>query len=185
MAPLEFLGTLPDYFWLHYDVLLNRWKRYCNKLDVILFDEIEDSVDAFCRCIGIDQSGLTRLEDRANASLSPASLEIVRRLGMYDLSEGTRGAVLRTVRAFESKHSDGGGAVFPASVKTLIMDRFEASNGRLTTILGRQGQVLFPPPVTAAVASGDLPGGATLLQDFVGPLLRVLDRSARRKEKAP
>lgn len=182
MSPLEFLGTLPEYHWLYYDTLYSRWRVACHKVDLVLFDEVEDSIGEFCRCAGIDQSRLNQPQRKANSSLSAGSLEIVRHLGMATLAPRTRMIVLRTLEAaaFTSKKH---APVFPASIKHLIMERFLQSNKRLSQdILGRLDAELFAPAEHVHVAAGVPPDTQILLQQFVGPLLRNLDRRARQKE---
>ena len=181
MSPMEFLGTLPEYFWLKYDDVYRRWKPFCTGIDMVVFDEIEDSVDAFCARAGIDQNGLIRPESGDNSSLSALSLEIVRHLGMANLSQATRGKVLRAVRAFEAERPGVGTAVFPASVKKLIMERFDQSNRNLSLILGRGKRApLFAPVAPVQVEAASLPDSQTLLRELVAPLLRTLDRQDRR-----
>ncbi|MDQ3560246.1 MAG: hypothetical protein M3453_13885 [Pseudomonadota bacterium] len=182
MSPLEFLGTLPEYHWLYYDTLYFRWREASPKVELVLFDEVQDSVQEFCRRIGIDQSLLVQPARKANSSLSAGSLEIVRHLGMAALSPQTRMAVLRSLNAaaFTSKHPT---PVFPASVKNLIMERFYDSNRRISQeILGRLDAELFPPAEHARFVRRALPDGQTLLGEFVAPLLRSLDRRSGRKE---
>jgi hypothetical protein len=174
MSPLEFIGTLPDYNWLYYDVLITRWSKYVETIDVPIFDEVEDSVAEFCRLAGIVQAALSPLDENANSSLSAVDLEIVRHLGMAQLSPQMRLRILKTLR--EAKlGSPNSGPIFPASVKRLILERFEESNRASAKILGRS-PVLFKPVDDYPYVASTLPDSYTLMRQFVAPLLAKLNR---------
>ncbi len=143
-TPVEFLSHLDDFYWICYFDTLERWaaKLGRERVHVRVFEagQIEDPVADLC-----DLCGMRALLDvevgKLNESLPADQVEILRRLGLNEHSDGMRWAVQRALMKVPSTAS---AEIFPRSIRSLILGKYATQNQKVAErYLHRPDKVLF------------------------------------------
>jgi len=126
MDPMEFLECIDDFYWIKYNKNIENWKS------VVGMDKIKISV------MGSDQVGgflkfsvpgwkIFEKEKKDNSSMSPESIEIIRRLGIFDLKPRERMKIINAVKSVvpnTSKYKH----IYSRSLRKMIVSYYNDGN---------------------------------------------------------
>jgi len=177
MSPEEFLLTLGDYHWLHYDTLLDRWSgllgEACVQVGVMERAGLRDTSEDFLRRTAIGP--LPAPKGNGNESIPAAALAILRHLSIVDLPTGQRIALQRALREAVLPKMPKGMNIYPSHIRNRIIDLYAESNAAVAhRYLKRSDGVLFKEqhcPPDAPYDKCVLPPSEELLSKHIAPLI--------------
>jgi hypothetical protein len=143
--PVEFLGHLDEFHWIHYFDTIERWAKVVGKdrmhIRIMERGQIQDPIADMCDICGVDFLLENSLAKRANESLPAAQLRILRDLGIMQYSPDVRLMVMEAVRKIPAPPEID---VYPSAIRRMIMNRYAPGNGMVAEIyLGRKDRILF------------------------------------------
>ena len=132
MTPQEFLGCLDEFYWLDFETMLGLWEGALGKdrvhVRVIEKGQVTDAIGDFFDLAGIDASKLKMDAALQNDSLPTEMLEYVRGLGMYEIKNPERVAIIEFLQAVAKATDCKAKTVYTAGERQAVLDRFAASN---------------------------------------------------------
>ena len=182
----EFLERRPQFHWIHYDALIDRFSQAFGAENVILrvFERgemPEGPIAAFCADIGLTtQTGLATPAPQ-NASLTPVCSEFLRTLPLGDIKPEHRALIERAAftldRQIRARRSADAGHLMCHDTRAGVLADYAAGNQTVArTRFGRDALFREPlPPRDAPLSDQRLPGDSyQLITEFVAPLLTAL-----------
>lgn len=170
MNSMDFLNTLPDYYWLDYHWLASRWAEKLGDNNVYLYRSDTDNLGKFSAAV-LPEINLVA-GPRKNDSMPFEALEIVRHLSLMDLKHHARTRIIEALRTVyqNGQHQP---QIYPINIRQMIVDRYEASNSIVCKKYFAGEPFLFQP------ISGDdkyytpkLPDSENLLREVIAPMLK-------------
>lgn len=181
-----FMERAEDFHWTDYDRVLTHLEGIFGQENLLpyVFEKSQmpnGPVAAFCEKIGLtDLSGLTPAP-HVNSSHSPAVAEFVRLLPFGEAPDKFRAKLEAAVQQVDKTLDHPQGAhstlLLDSAQRSAIMARHAKGNANVARrYFGREELFLEPlPPADAPLAEMVLPAdSATLMQDFVAPMIRAL-----------
>lgn len=141
MTPDEFLRTIDDYHWLHYDRLIKRWSAKIGRENVRVSVMGKAQVTAFVSSF-IPELVLDEEPTSKNQSISFAALDLIRRVDIFDMKPLQRIRIAEIARGIHNENIKA--VIYSPEQRRAIMEKFEDGNRRTADLLGLDH--LFQPP---------------------------------------
>jgi hypothetical protein len=176
----QFLACLPEFEWIDFERLLDRWAGILgeNAVNVAVLEkgQVHDVVEHFLTILGVPADGLDFETRRRNDSMPVYNLEIARLLGLFDLKPEQRTRVIRALRTGLAHLAPEARTVFSPDERLRVLDQFEQSNQAVARrFLKRERLFLEPRP------SPDDPwyqhpplSNEELTRDWIAPVIHQL-----------
>ena len=182
----EFMARSDEFHWAHYDRLLTQLEGLFGQENVLpyVFEKSQmpgGPVAAFCDRIGLtDLTGLTPAP-HFNSSHSPSIAEFVRCLPLDEAPDKYRTRLEAAVKAVDQQLAQAAGRhsslLLDHDSRLALLETHAAGNANVARrYFGRDALFLDPLPAPdAALAQMKLPpDSATLMRDYVAPMIRGL-----------
>lgn len=159
-TPKQFLEHVDDFYWIKYDVLLQRFskeiKRENISIRIMEQGSVEDSVSDFVESAGLVEVGMEQVKSFSNNSIGGQKLQILRQIELFDYSPKQRKKIISIIQSLKLlSGNDDNKEVFPVKERESIINRFYESNKYVAQeYLNRRNGILFsetslgeePPP---------------------------------------
>jgi hypothetical protein len=151
MTPQEFMGCLDEFYWLDFDKMLGLWGGALGRekvhVRVIEKGQVTDAIGDFFALVGIDGSKVEMTDALQNDSLPTEMLEYVRAVGMYEIKNPERVAIIEFLQAAAKSAGCNAKTLYTAAERQAILDRFAVSNASAARHwFGREALFLESPP---------------------------------------
>lgn len=133
-TPEFFLENLADFHWIDFDFLLNKisenvdhHKLYINLLDPL---GIHNTTTDFLDRLNVQYS-IPADAKEANASISTAKLDILRRIDLMGLTNTQKEKILNVLKKLDVQEDNGSKAIFDEKQINVILNHFQESNKKV------------------------------------------------------
>lgn len=146
-TPDYFIENLDDFPWIDYSILLSRLSTHLPAGDLSVKrvgkNGVLDTTSDFIQFLDMEVDRFHKYQ-HANESLSAISLEIVRRIDLYDMPPKSRTKILTAVRSIDN--SDKSKYVFTYDQCCHIKDRYLKSNRQVASKYFNDGELFLDNP---------------------------------------